>query len=118
MSDLNLRHSEIGDTHLLVQVNGRSRAALGLGLGQMIANSPNFTLLDATLPDVARLVTAMVQARDAVERRSWSHPQEPTGEEWWAEVLADPRARKHERHTDLAVKRLRPGAGRTICRCT
>jgi len=68
MSDLNLRHSEIGDTHLLVQVNGRSRAALGLGLGQMIANSPNFTLLDATLPDVARLVTAMVQARDAVER--------------------------------------------------
>jgi hypothetical protein len=35
----------------------------------------------------------MVQARDAVERRSWSHPQEPTGEEWWADVLADPRAR-------------------------
>jgi hypothetical protein len=25
--------------------------------------SPNFVLLDATLPDVARLVTAMVQAR-------------------------------------------------------
>jgi hypothetical protein len=37
---------------------------------------PNFVLLDATLPDVARLVTAMVQARDAVETRSWSHPQE------------------------------------------
>jgi hypothetical protein len=28
----------------------------------------------------------------------------PTGEEWWADVLADPRARKRERHTDLAVK--------------
>jgi hypothetical protein len=46
----------------------------------------------------------MVQARDAVGRRSWSHPQEPTGEEWWADVLADPRARKRERRTDLAVK--------------
>ena len=56
--------------------------------------SPNFILLDASLPDVAKLVTAMVQARDAVERRSWTHPEEPTGEEWWADVLADPRARK------------------------
>jgi hypothetical protein len=37
-------------------------------------------------------------------RRSWSHPQEPTTEEWWADVLADPRARKRERRTDLAVK--------------
>src|SRR5262249_5448637 len=46
----------------------------------------------------------MVEARDAVERRSWSHPQEPTGEAWWADVLADPRARKQERRTDLAVK--------------
>src|SRR5262249_8058473 len=34
---------------------------------------PNFVRLDTTLPDVARLVTAMVQARDAVECRSWSH---------------------------------------------
>jgi hypothetical protein len=66
---------------------------------------PNFVLLDAPLPDVARLVAAMVQARGAVERRSWSHPQEPTGEEWWADVLADPRARKREQRTDLAVKR-------------
>jgi hypothetical protein len=67
---------------------------------------PNFVLLDAVLPDVARLVTAMVQARDAVEHRSWSHPQEPTGEDWWADVLADPRARKRERRTDLAVKQV------------
>jgi hypothetical protein len=65
---------------------------------------PNFALLPASQPDIARLVRAMVQARDAVERRSWSHPQEPTGEEWWADVLADPRARKRERRTDLAVK--------------
>ena len=65
---------------------------------------PNFILLDTTMPDVARLVVAMLQARDAVDQRSWSHPQEPTGEEWWADVLADPRARKRERRTDLAVK--------------
>jgi hypothetical protein len=65
---------------------------------------PNFTALDMSLPEVAILVAAMVQARDAVGRRSWSHPQEPTGEEWWADVLADPRARKREQRTDLAVK--------------
>jgi hypothetical protein len=65
---------------------------------------PNFTLLDVSRPEVASLVAAMVQARDAVGRRSWSHPQEPTGEAWWADVLADPRARKRERRADLAVK--------------
>jgi hypothetical protein len=69
--------------------------------------SPNFHLLDSTLPDIARLVTAMVvQARDAVHRRSWSHPQEPTTEEWWADVLADPRARRRApRASDLPVRR-------------
>src|SRR4051812_35099513 len=68
--------------------------------------SPNFVLLDATLPDVARLVTAMSQARDAVSRRSWSHPQESTGEEWWTDVLADPRARRREhRAGDLPLRR-------------
>jgi hypothetical protein len=71
--------------------------------------SPNFIVLDASLPDVAKLVTAMVQARDAVERRSWTHPQEPTGEEWWTDVLADPRARKRERRSDLTVKQARHG---------
>src|SRR6516162_8864853 len=65
---------------------------------------PNFTALDMSLPEVAILVAAMAQARFAVGRRSWSHPQEPTGEEWWADVLADPRARKREQRTDLAVK--------------
>jgi hypothetical protein len=28
----------------------------------------------------------MLQAREAAERRLWSHPQEPTTEEWWADV--------------------------------
>src|SRR5213078_2270892 len=67
-------------------------------------SAANFALLDRCLPEIDRLISAMLQARDAAERRSWSHPQEPTGEEWWADVLADPRARKRERRTDLAVK--------------
>ena len=66
--------------------------------------TPNFTLFESSLPEIGRLVSAMLQARDAVERRSWSHPQEPTNEDWWADVLADPRARKRQRRTDLAVK--------------
>ena len=66
--------------------------------------APNFTLLDSSLPEIGRLISAMVQAREAVDRRSWSHPQEPTGEEWWADVLADPRSRKRERRSDLIVK--------------
>ena len=67
---------------------------------------PNFVLLDRTLPDVARLIAAMAQARDAVENRSWSHPQEPTTEEWWADVLADPRARTPRRRgSAVAVER-------------
>jgi hypothetical protein len=66
--------------------------------------TPNFVLLDATLPEVATLVAAMVQARDAVETRSWSHPQEPTTEEWWADVLADPRARIPKRRSDYTAK--------------
>jgi hypothetical protein len=48
----------------------------------------------------------MVQARDAVEHRSWPHAQEPTGEEWWADALADPRARRRKRRaSDLSVQR-------------
>ena len=43
--------------------------------------SPNFALLDLSHPDVIRLVAAMLQAREAVGRRSWSQPQEPTDEE-------------------------------------
>src|SRR5262245_60657533 len=59
--------------------------------------TPNFVILDGCLPDVGRLVAAMLKARQAVDSRSWSHPQEPTTEEWWADVLADPRARTPRR---------------------
>jgi hypothetical protein len=65
---------------------------------------PNFALLDMSHPEVAGLVVAMVQACEAVALRSWSHPQEPITDAWWADVLADPRTRKRERRTDLAVK--------------
>jgi len=44
--------------------------------------SPNCVLLDSCNPEIASLIAAMLHARDAVERRSWAHPQEPTGEEW------------------------------------
>ena len=44
----------------------------------------------------------MLQAREAVDERSWSHPQEPTSEDWWADVLADPRARRRRR-LDMAT---------------
>ena len=65
---------------------------------------PNYVLLDTGRPKIAHLLTAMLQAREAVGRRSWSHPQEPTGEDWWADVLADPRARKRNWRTDKAVR--------------
>jgi hypothetical protein len=65
---------------------------------------PNFVLLDTGRPEIAYLLTAMLQAREAVGRRSWSHPQEPTGEEWWADVLADPRARKRNWRIDKAIR--------------
>ena len=63
-----------------------------------------FALLDPRHLDVARLIAAMLAARDAVESRSWSHPQEPTDEEWWADVLADPRARIPKRRSDYTAK--------------
>ena len=56
------------------------------------------------VPTIAMLAAAMVQARDAVDRRSWSHPREPTSEAWWADVLADPRARRREQRADMAAK--------------
>jgi hypothetical protein len=57
----------------------------------MTATSLNFALLDADRPEVARLIAAMVQARDAVEHRSWSHPQESTGRCITPFKAADPR---------------------------
>jgi hypothetical protein len=65
---------------------------------------PNFVLLNSSDEEIARLVGAMVRARKAVERRLWSHPAEPTTEEWWADVLADPRARRRERR-DRSARR-------------
>ena len=64
---------------------------------------PNFVLLDTNRPDLARLLAAMLQACEAVERRSWSHPQEATSEDWWADVMADPRARRRRR-IDMALR--------------
>jgi hypothetical protein len=58
---------------------------------------PNFVLLDSSNSEVASLIGAMLQARDAVEHRSWSHPAEPVTEEWWHDVLSDLRARRRER---------------------
>jgi len=68
--------------------------------------NPNFTVLDSTKPDVAKLIIAMLHACDAVDRRSWPRLQEPTTEEWWTDVLADPRGRRRERRdSDLPVRR-------------
>ena len=51
----------------------------------------------------------VLQARSAVERRLWSEPQNPTGEEWWADVLADPRARTRSGPRDFKANRLSIG---------
>jgi hypothetical protein len=64
---------------------------------------PNFAFLDPSRPEIATLMAAMLQARDAVSRRSWSHPQDASSDDWWADVLADPRARRRERRTDMAA---------------
>src|SRR5262252_3236843 len=93
------RRSSKGHDNSSWKARPRSNCAAGTAM------PPNFVLLDTVLPDVARLVAAMLHARDTIEHRSWSHPQEPTGEAWWADVLADPRARKRERRTDLAIKK-------------
>ena len=37
---------------------------------------------------------AMLRAREVIAAQSWSSSQEPVTEGWWADVLADPRARK------------------------
>jgi hypothetical protein len=41
--------------------------------------NPNFVVLDSGNPEIVHLIAAMLEAREAVDRRSWSHPQEPTG---------------------------------------
>jgi hypothetical protein len=73
--------------------------------------APNFARLDGDCPDISRLMIAMLQAREALGDRSWSHPLEDAGEEWWADLLADPRARRHTRGSysrgALTIYRLR-----------
>jgi hypothetical protein len=59
----------------------------------------------------------MLQAREALARRSRAHPLEHTGEEWWADVLADPRARRVARAPSrgaITVYRLRDEPHATI----
>jgi hypothetical protein len=53
----------------------------------------NFTRLDPGRLEIAILVDAMLRAREVVTARPWSTSQEATSEHWWADVLADPRAR-------------------------
>jgi hypothetical protein len=57
----------------------------------------NFARLNISHPEVARLVTAMLQARQAVVQRSWSHPQEDSSDDWWTDVLSDPLAHRQTR---------------------
>jgi hypothetical protein len=66
--------------------------------------SPNFTRLDTDRPEISRLMIAMLGAREALGNRPY--PLNYTSEEWWADVLADPRARIREgRSCDLPLKR-------------
>ena len=64
----------------------------------------NFARLDGDRPEITRLMIAMLQAREALSGGSWSHPLEYAGEEWWAGVLADPRARTPKRRSDYTAK--------------
>src|SRR6476659_8391822 len=78
----------------------------------------NFARLDVARPEVSRLVAAMLQARQAVVQRSWSHPQQESPDDWWADVLADPRARRQTRGSHsrgaLNIYRLRDEPRATI----
>jgi hypothetical protein len=62
--------------------------------GGVVPKPPaNFTRLDPGRSDVAILMDAMLRACEVVAGRQWSTSQEATTEHWWADVLADPRAR-------------------------
>ena len=80
------------------------RADWRRGFAALPWRMPNFVLLDTSQPDITQLLVAMLQARQAVARRSWSQPQQAAGEDWWADVLADPRARKRDRRLNMAIK--------------
>jgi hypothetical protein len=46
----------------------------------------------------------VIRAREVVAARSWSTSQEPTSEHWWADVLADPRARVRRQPRGLYIR--------------
>src|SRR5215472_8692177 len=93
-------HRRTGVSHLLngsvLEVQNlppASEPPKSLGqIAQRLSHAPNFVLLNASLPDVARLMAALVQARDAVEHRSWSHthksPQAKNGGPTCLPILA------------------------------
>jgi hypothetical protein len=59
----------------------------------------------------------MLQARQAIVQRSWSHPLEDSSDDWWADVLADPRARRQACRSGLLKDRLELGSLRRVfCR--
>jgi hypothetical protein len=70
---------------------------------------PDFTRLDRTRPEIAILIDAMLRALEVVASRPWSTSQEPISDYWWADVLADPRARRQR-----ASRRLHTGRGGTV----
>jgi hypothetical protein len=66
---------------------------------------PNFTLLDSSLPEIGRLISAMrkrAMPSNVARGRIRKSRQAKAGRDG---VLADPLPRKRQRRTDLAVKR-------------
>jgi hypothetical protein len=72
-------------------------AAFGFRGVAALLPMPNFVLLDKNRSDLARLLIAMMQAREAVNRQAWSHPQEPKREDWRDDVSADPPSPRRHR---------------------
>jgi hypothetical protein len=73
---------------------------------------PNFTQLDPGRSEIAILIHAMLRARDVVATRPWSSSHEPITESWWADVLADPRARVRRQPRGFYTRHGKPQAQR------
>jgi hypothetical protein len=71
------------------QRNPNNRRSLKIAFWPMSQNR-----LILVTAKIAMLMDAILRARDVVAARSWSTSQEPASEHWWADVLADPRARR------------------------
>src|SRR4051794_4695980 len=76
-----------------MEASARVQSHCRIQAGVVTKPVPNFRRLDPGRPEIAILMGAMLRAHEVVAARSWSTPQEPTSEHWWADVLADPRAR-------------------------